>query len=62
MTPLSVVARLLNIKSEYRIPEQSYDAISQLINDVLPEQNNMVGSFYDRKKLYIGTRFACGDD
>nr|KAJ0195593.1 hypothetical protein LSAT_V11C700365110 [Lactuca sativa] len=35
-------ARLFNIKSEYRIPEQSYDAICQLINDVLPKENNMV--------------------
>ena len=51
MTQLSAVARLLNLKSEYLIPEHSYDTIFQLINDVLPEENNMVGSLYESKKL-----------
>nr|KAJ0189731.1 hypothetical protein LSAT_V11C800451330 [Lactuca sativa] len=51
VTQVSAVARLLNIKLEYRIPKQSYDAICQLINDVLPEENNMVGSLYESKKL-----------
>nr|KAJ0197383.1 hypothetical protein LSAT_V11C700374180 [Lactuca sativa] len=51
VTQLSAVARLLNLKSEYLIPEHSYDTIFQLINDVLPEENNMVGSLYESKKL-----------
>ncbi|CAI9296941.1 unnamed protein product [Lactuca saligna] len=50
-TQLSVVARLLNIKSEYRIPELCFDAICQLIKDGLPEENNIVDSLYESKKL-----------
>ncbi|KAL4573042.1 hypothetical protein LXL04_019835 [Taraxacum kok-saghyz] len=50
-TQLSVVSRLLNIKSDYRMPEQCYDTICQLINDVIPEENNMVDSLYNSKKL-----------
>ncbi|KAL4580504.1 hypothetical protein LXL04_016700 [Taraxacum kok-saghyz] len=41
-TQLSVVSRLLNIKSDYRMLEQCYDTICQLIKDVIPEENNMV--------------------
>ncbi|XP_052621818.1 uncharacterized protein LOC128127378 [Lactuca sativa] len=51
VTQISAVARLLNIKSEYHIPVQSYDVIYQLINDVLPEGNNMVGSLFESKRL-----------
>ena len=50
-TQLSVVSRLLNIKSDYRMPEKCYDTICQLINDVIPEENNMVDSLYNSKKL-----------
>ena len=51
VTQLSVIARLLNIKSEYRIPEQCFDTICQLIKDGLPQENNMVDSLYKSKKL-----------
>ncbi|XP_023760082.1 uncharacterized protein LOC111908491 [Lactuca sativa] len=51
VTQLSIVARLSNIKLEYHIPEKSYDAIFHVINDVLPEENSMVGSLYESKKL-----------
>ncbi|KAL4583531.1 hypothetical protein LXL04_008107 [Taraxacum kok-saghyz] len=44
ITQLSVVARLLNIKSEYRIPEQCFNSICQLMKDRLPEDNTMVDS------------------
>ena len=50
-TQFSVAARLLNIKSEYRIPEQCFNAICQLMKDGLPEDNNMVDSLYETKKL-----------
>ena len=51
VTQLSVVARLLNIQSEYRIPEQCFNSICQLMKDGLPEDNTMVDSLYDSKKL-----------
>ncbi|KAL4590590.1 hypothetical protein LXL04_003524 [Taraxacum kok-saghyz] len=51
VTQLSVVARLLNIKSEYRIPEDCFNSICQLMKDGLPEDNTMVGSLYESKKL-----------
>nr|GMD82591.1 uncharacterized protein LOC109155276 isoform X1 [Ipomoea batatas] len=41
LTQLSAVARLLNIKTEYRLPEQCFDAFCQLFKDGLPEDNNM---------------------
>nr|GMD74945.1 uncharacterized protein LOC109155276 isoform X1 [Ipomoea batatas] len=41
LTQLSDVARLLNIKTEYRLPEQCFDAFCQLFKDGLPEDNNM---------------------
>ncbi|XP_023761137.2 uncharacterized protein LOC111909581 [Lactuca sativa] len=50
-TQLSVAARLLNIKSEYRIHEQCFNAICQSMKDGLPEDNNMVDSLYETKKL-----------
>nr|GMC49021.1 uncharacterized protein LOC109191868 [Ipomoea batatas] len=54
LTQLSAVARLLNIKTEYRLPEQCFDAFCQLFKDGLPEDNNMVDSFYHTKKLIQG--------
>nr|GMC66641.1 uncharacterized protein LOC109166774 [Ipomoea batatas] len=54
LTQLSAVARLLNIKTEYRLPEQCFDAFCQLFKDGLPEDNNMVDSFYQTKKLIQG--------
>nr|GMD93379.1 transposon, En/Spm-like, Transposase-associated domain protein [Ipomoea batatas] len=54
LTQLSVVARLLNIKAEYRLPEQCFDAFCQLFKDGLPEDNNMVDNFYHTKKLIQG--------
>ncbi|CAH9117021.1 unnamed protein product [Cuscuta epithymum] len=54
LSQLSIVSRLLNIKSEFRLSEQCFDAICQLFKDALPEDNNMVDSFYDMKKLVHG--------
>lgn len=54
LTQLSAVARLLNIKSEYRIPEQCFNAICQLMKDGLPDENTMVDSLYDSKKVVQG--------
>nr|KAJ0214615.1 hypothetical protein LSAT_V11C400198850 [Lactuca sativa] len=44
-TQQSVIARLLNIKLEYRIPERCYDGIFQLMKDGL----------LDVHKLYLST-------
>jgi hypothetical protein len=54
MSQLSTTARLLNIKSEHNLSERCYDTICQLVKDVLPEENNMVDSFYKTKKLIEG--------
>ncbi|KAL4582967.1 hypothetical protein LXL04_007530 [Taraxacum kok-saghyz] len=51
VTQLSVVDRLLNIKSEYRLPEQCFNSFCQLMKDGLPEDNTMVDSLYGSKKL-----------
>ena len=47
---ITTVSRLLNIKSEYRLPEQCYNAFCQFLNDSISEENNMVGSLYESKK------------
>ncbi|KAL0288295.1 UNVERIFIED_CONTAM: hypothetical protein Sradi_7100900 [Sesamum radiatum] len=48
---LSVVARLVNIKSEYNLPQSCYDEISQLIGELLPRDHTLSKDYYSTKKL-----------
>ncbi|KAL0451623.1 UNVERIFIED_CONTAM: hypothetical protein Slati_1140400 [Sesamum latifolium] len=47
---LSAVARLVNIKSEYNLPQSCYDEISQLIG-FLPQDHTLPKDYYSTKKL-----------
>ena len=50
-TQLSAVARLLNIKSEFRMSEKCYDVVLQFMKEALPNDNKLVDSFYETKKF-----------
>ena len=51
---LSVVARLLNIKSENNMSEKCFNQVAQLMKEVLPQGNKMIDDFYQTKKLVAG--------
>jgi hypothetical protein len=51
---LSAIARLLAIKSQYNMSIANYDAILELIHELLPGQSNMCKDFYRSKKLIEG--------
>ncbi|KAL0387660.1 UNVERIFIED_CONTAM: hypothetical protein Sradi_2647800 [Sesamum radiatum] len=48
---LSTVARLVNIKFEYNLPQSCYDEISQLIGELLPRYHTLPKDYYSTKKL-----------
>ncbi|KAL0437416.1 UNVERIFIED_CONTAM: hypothetical protein Sradi_0449500 [Sesamum radiatum] len=48
---LSAVARLVNIKSEYKLPQSCYDEISQLIGQLLPRDHTLPKDYYSTKSL-----------
>ncbi|XP_039130890.1 uncharacterized protein LOC120267286 [Dioscorea cayenensis subsp. rotundata] len=56
---LSAMTRLLNIKSEFHMSEKCYDAVSQLMNEALPTDNKLVGSFYETKKFAAKLGLPC---
>ncbi|XP_043814060.1 uncharacterized protein LOC122723981 [Manihot esculenta] len=51
---LSVVARILNIKSEHHLSERCFDNIFQFIKEILPIDNLFTDNFYSTKKLLEG--------
>ncbi|KAL0374058.1 UNVERIFIED_CONTAM: hypothetical protein Sradi_3321500 [Sesamum radiatum] len=48
---LSAVARQVNIKSEYNLPQSCYDEVSQLIGELLPRDHTLPKDYYSTKKL-----------
>ncbi|KAL0387724.1 UNVERIFIED_CONTAM: hypothetical protein Sradi_2654200 [Sesamum radiatum] len=48
---LSAVTSLVNIKSEYNLPQSCYDEISQLIGELLPRDHTLAKEYYSTKKL-----------
>lgn len=51
---LSAIARLLALKSQYNMSIANYDAVLQLIHELLPGESNMAKDFYHSKKLIEG--------
>ena len=51
---LSAVARFLNIKSEYHLPERCYDSLLEFMKEALPQRNTLPENFYDTKKMVEG--------
>ncbi|KAL3624991.1 hypothetical protein CASFOL_031659 [Castilleja foliolosa] len=51
---LSLVARLMNLKSENGISQKCYDQIIDLIKEIVPDDSNVADNFYESKKLLRG--------
>nr|GLL17033.1 uncharacterized protein LOC109166492 [Ipomoea trifida] len=48
---LSFVARLMSLKSENHISEKCFNQITELIKEVVPEDNLVPDNFYETKRL-----------
>lgn len=51
---LSLIARLITLKSENGLSEKCYDEIAELIKEVVPENNSVTKNFYETKRLLRG--------
>lgn len=51
---LSVVARLMNLKSEHNISERCFDQIAEFKKEIVPDNNMVPENFYRTKKLLSG--------
>ena len=51
---MSVVARLLHMKSVYHFSERFYDDFIRFLREVLRDDNKMIDNFYRTKKLVKG--------
>ncbi|GJS02102.1 hypothetical protein Tco_0318610 [Tanacetum coccineum] len=50
---------MLNIKSESRMIEKIYDDVMQVLEDALPPDSKLVGSFYETKKFASDLGLPC---
>ena len=50
-TTLSVVTRLMNLKSQFNISAAGYDTLMRLIGDLLPENSKIPKNFNESKKM-----------
>ena len=48
---LSLAARLMNLKTDYNLPQSCMDSVSQILKEYLPEDNISLDSYYETKKL-----------
>ena len=46
-THISIIGRIENLKTDFRILERLYDEICQMMREVLPKDNRMTNNFYD---------------
>lgn len=53
-TQLSLVARLMALKSEHHISERCFDQFTSLLKEVVPNPNLVTSNFYSTKKLLRG--------
>ena len=51
LSQFSLASRLMSLKTDYNLPQNCMDSISQMMQDYLPEGNNSMNSYYDIKKL-----------
>ncbi|XP_022893387.1 uncharacterized protein LOC111407909 isoform X2 [Olea europaea var. sylvestris] len=50
-TNLSIMARLLNLKSEFNMPTACYDRMLSIIKEIMPEDDRLEATFYKTKKM-----------
>ena len=48
---LEVAARFLNWKADCNVPDSSYNRNISMVKEILPDGNQLVGSFYETKKM-----------
>ena len=58
MSLLQAVARLTNLKSEYNLLHRVVDAIVAFTKEIWPNNNDMVGNYYEFKKLLSGLELS----
>ncbi|KAH6800555.1 hypothetical protein C2S52_001019, partial [Perilla frutescens var. hirtella] len=58
-TLLSLVARLMALKSEHHFLERCFDQFISLLKEVVPKNNMVTSNFYSTKKLLCAERLAC---
>ncbi|XP_060181861.1 uncharacterized protein LOC132611443 [Lycium barbarum] len=51
LSQLAVVSRMLNIKMENTMSQRGYNQMMQLLKEALPEDNKVLDSYYQTKKL-----------
>ena len=51
MSLLKAVTRLSNLKCEYNLPHRAVDGIASFMKEICPNSNDMVGNYYEIKKL-----------
>lgn len=51
---LSLIARLVALKSNHRLSERCFDEITELMKEIVPEPNRIPANFYRSKKLMRG--------
>ncbi|XP_049347869.1 uncharacterized protein LOC125812416 [Solanum verrucosum] len=51
ISQLALVSRMLNIKMENTLSQRGYNQVMQLLKEALPEDNQVLDSYYQTKKL-----------
>ncbi|XP_057248861.1 uncharacterized protein LOC104906231 [Beta vulgaris subsp. vulgaris] len=51
---LEMASRIISLKCEYNLPHRCVDGFASLLNDVIPNINQMTTTFYDTKKVLKG--------
>ncbi|XP_031104166.1 uncharacterized protein LOC116007591 [Ipomoea triloba] len=57
---LSLIARLISLKSENHISEKCFNQITELMKEVVPENNLVPDNFYEAKRLLRAKRTSTG--
>ena len=51
---MSIIGRMMNLKTEHNCSERMYDDMCTLMREALPQPNSMTSTFYDTKKQIAG--------
>ena len=54
MLLLKAVAKLTNLKCEFSLPHRAVDGIAAFMKEICPNNNEMVGNYYEIKQLLSG--------
>ncbi|XP_021729830.1 uncharacterized protein LOC110696802 [Chenopodium quinoa] len=54
LSVLQMAARITSLKCEYNLPHRCVDGFASLVNEAIPNNNNMANTFYEVKKIVKG--------